>query len=192
MRAFHELDDADAVGVGSNRVVIAASRLGFATSGATAFAEAPIEFYASPVTAIHVDGDGAALITNEACEAWLAQCVGGDCGVGRLSTSGQACNAATVDRGVWVGAGFTRTVSIFDRARGAVGVIALASRREGSLPVAEDVDQDAIVIAGPPSDPWLRRVALPPTDATSFASWVAARTNVVIDAHGAPTVSPER
>jgi hypothetical protein len=50
---------------------------------------------------------------------------------------------------------------------------------------AIDVDDLAIVMAGPPNDPVLVRVALPPVTVDGFARWVAMRTNVTVQAGGA-------
>jgi hypothetical protein len=85
----------------------------------------------------------------------------------------------------WVASGLVQTILVSDARGEEAGIVALGARREGSSPVAIAVDDDAITVAGPPTDPWLRRIALPPARNEAFATWVSRRTNVVIGADGA-------
>jgi hypothetical protein len=131
--------------------------------------------------------DHTALLTNDACEAWLARCSGVDCRAQRLVGPAHACAATWVDDSIWLGTHLAPMFSVYDQAHGEVGVVALGPRRNGTPPVAISIGDDAIALAGPPADPWLRTIVLPPRDPAAFDAWVSARTNVVIGANGEPT-----
>ncbi len=185
MRAFRELEDVEALAAAGDRVLIAGTRIGVATRGAATLAEAPEAFYASAATSARFDDAGDAWLTDASCHAWRARCDRNDCAVTRVATSDLACALTPVNGGGWIAAGLTQTLALSDRSGAEAGIVALGARRDGTPPVAIAVDDDAITVAGPPADPWLRRIPLPPADATRFAAWVAARTNVVVRADGA-------
>ncbi|MEI8254710.1 MAG: hypothetical protein WCJ30_03470, partial [Deltaproteobacteria bacterium] len=188
-QAFRELEDVEALAADGARVLIAGSRLGVATSGAATLAGAPVAFYASATTSARFDAQGDAWLTDATCRAWRARCDRNDCTVARIAATEPACTLTPVNHGGWIAAGLARTIAVSAYSGAEAGIVALGARREGSAPAAIAIDDDAITVVGPPADPWLQRIPLPPADVSRFSAWVAARTNVVIRADGAHSVS---
>ena len=183
-RAFHELEAADALATREDEFVVAASRLGFVTSATAAFANAPPAFYARHILEAEYAGPHRALLVDDHCAVWQSECTNTQCAADILVPEGHGCTVARVDANFTITTFPIPLLGLNDRRHGETGVLLYTVDRGGSTPAGIAIDDDAIVIAGPPIDPWLRRIALPPREPDAFDRWVAERTNATIGPYG--------
>lgn len=187
-RAFSELSSGSALAVFNDRLAVAGRWLGVVQEGGlTTLTNGSAAFYGGRVSRLRFASDEHFFAASENGSVWGGFCRDQRCQVEWLGTGDDVAPLST-DAVLTFGA--KGAVRMLMRARSGALEVFPAGRMDAFVRLgaglgAIDVDDVAIVMAGPPSDPVLVRVALPPSTVDGFVRWVALRTNVSVQPGGA-------
>jgi hypothetical protein len=187
-RAFSELSSGSALAVFSDRLAVAGRWLGVVQEGGlTTLTNGSAAFYGARIARLRFASVEHFFAASENGSVWGGFCRDQRCQVEWLGTGDDVAPLST-DAVLTFGA--KGAVRMLMRARSGALEVFPAGRMDAFVRLgaglgAIDVDDLAIVMAGPPNDPVLVRVALPPVTVDGFARWVAMRTNVTVQAGGA-------
>jgi hypothetical protein len=187
-QAFSELSAASALAVFDDRLAVAGRSLGVVQQGGvTTLVRGSAAFYGARVRRLRFASDEHFFAVSDNGTVWSGRCRDQRCEVEWLGTGDDAAPLGT-DAVLTFGA--KGAVRMLTRARSGALEVLSAGRMDvfatlGAGLGAIDVDDQAIVMAGPPSDPELVRMALPPSTLEDFVRWASMRTNVSVQPGGA-------
>ncbi len=186
-RAFSELSSATALATNADRLGVAGRWLGVVQQGGlTTLANGHAAFFEGRVTRLRFATVDQLFAADDRGSAWFASCRDQRC---RVEWVGRGDDVAPIARDAAVSVGEKGAVRLLVRGRSSELVVYPAGRLEGLGDMgrgqgAIDVDDNALVIAGPATAPTVLRIELPPQSPEAFARWVAARTNVSVTPGG--------
>lgn len=190
-RSFSELSGASAVATMDDQLAIAGRWLGVVQEGGlTTLANAGAAFFTDRVARLRFASAEELFAVTESSAVYWGRCREQRC---QLEWIGEGDDLAPIAADAALTIGAKGGVRLLMRGRpGAIDVISpgrlpgFASMRRGAS--ALDVDDIAVLVAGPADEPALARVSLPPGDLQGFSRWVAARTNVSVVAGANVTI----